>query len=107
MLWLGTNLSTLDYSFQFPHCQGGVPVAFSPGGGERTEHLGSIAPPLHLANRRYLVGRVKAGGMRSPEMEEVIGQTWKGDLSPWNIKVEVSLSGCALYTGILHPEWCV
>lgn len=31
--------------------------------------------------------------MRIPEMEEVIGQTWKGDLSPWSIEVEVSLSG--------------
>lgn len=92
VLQLGTNLSNLDCSLQLPHCQGGVPVVLPPG-GERTEHLGSTAPPLHLANRRYLVGRMKAAGWRSPDMEEVIGHTWKGDLSHWSIEVEASLPG--------------
>lgn len=76
-LQLGTSLSNLYYSFQLPHWQGGVPAAFPPGGG-RTEHLGIIASPLHLANRRFLAGTWGEGcRMRSPEME-VMGSYLKG-----------------------------
>lgn len=59
VLQLGTSLSNLDYSFQLPHWQGGVPAALPPG-GERAEHQGGVAPALRVANRRYVAGGVRA-----------------------------------------------
>lgn len=64
-LQLGTSLSNLDYSFQLPHWQGGVPAALPPG-GERAEHRGGVAPPLRLASRRYLAGGVRAARYEKP-----------------------------------------
>lgn len=69
VLQLGTSLSNLDYSFQLPHWQGGVLAALPPG-GERAEHRGGVALPLHLANRRYLAGGVRAARYEKPEDED-------------------------------------
>lgn len=68
VLQLGTSLSNLDYSFQLPHWQGGVPAALPPG-GERAEHLGGVAPALRLANRKYVAGGVRSARYEKPRDE--------------------------------------